>query len=250
MTDDGSAVETSPAPLAILAPDSLFDEFWAVYPRRVGKAGAQHAWRRLAGLRADPRLIIAAAERYRDECRRLGTESKFIAHASSWLGKGRYEDEEPEQGIAAPPSSLLEPSPAMLTRGAARAMTDEELIFHVAGIAHDRRYPITAATQAIKLVIAQRGGIRFPLVGIDRGSELATMPYPEYLETLEWQARRKAMLAHADHRCQVCNRDSRLNVHHRTYERRGMELPSDLIVLCEDCHGLYHGKGRLAAEDA
>src|SRR3990167_785505 len=72
---------------------------------------------------------------------------------------------------------------------------------------------------------------------------LETMPYREYLQTPEWQARRKRQLSSAGYRCQVCNTGTkRLNVHHRTYERRGRELFSDLIVLCEDCHALFHGK--------
>lgn len=77
--------------------------------------------------------------------------------------------------------------------------------------------------------------------------ELRTMPYHEYLQTPEWQQRRKARLKAARYRCQVCNASDRpLNVHHRTYERRGAELASDLIVLCEPCHHLFHRNGSLA----
>ena len=72
------------------------------------------------------------------------------------------------------------------------------------------------------------------------------MPYRDYLQTSEWQERRKAALKRTGYRCQVCNRGRTLHVHHRTYERRGAELASDLIVLCDECHALYHGKGLLA----
>lgn len=82
---------------------------------------------------------------------------------------------------------------------------------------------------------------------VQRESELRTMPYREYLQTPEWQERRKAALKRAGFACQVCNRGNRvLHVHHRTYERRGVELARDLIVLCDECHALYHGKGLLA----
>lgn len=80
----------------------------------------------------------------------------------------------------------------------------------------------------------------------DRVRELATMPYRDYLLTPEWQERRQEALARAGYRCQVCNGRERLEVHHRTYERRGHEEPGDLTVLDEDCHELYHGAGRLA----
>ena len=48
-------------------------------------------------------------------------------------------------------------------------------------------------------------------------------------------------------RCQVCNTDkSILDTHHRTYERLGRELDGDLIVLCRDCHRIFHENGKLA----
>lgn len=80
-----------------------------------------------------------------------------------------------------------------------------------------------------------------------RECQLAAMPYREYLQTAEWQERRKAALKRARWRCQVCNADRTLHVHHRTYERRGRELARDLIALCDRCHALYHGKGLLAS---
>jgi hypothetical protein len=47
------------------------------------------------------------------------------------------------------------------------------------------------------------------------------------------------------HRCQVCNRGlGTLDVHHRTYERRGQELDEDLTVLCRACHGIFHEQRR------
>lgn len=80
----------------------------------------------------------------------------------------------------------------------------------------------------------------------EREFELTTMPYSAYLQTPEWQARRAEALERARHRCQVCNSGGLLDVHHRTYERRGEERPEDLTVLCRRCHYLFH---RLAADD-
>lgn len=73
-----------------------------------------------------------------------------------------------------------------------------------------------------------------------RKIELQDMPYYDYLETPEWQERRQRALKRAGYRCQTCNAQGILNVHHRTYERRGCELDSDLIVLCRDCHQKFH----------
>jgi len=80
-----------------------------------------------------------------------------------------------------------------------------------------------------------------------RVNELQTMPYQEYLRTPEWQDRRKQHLKSAGYKCQVCNeKNTILNVHHRTYERRGQEHYKDLITLCEDCHKIFHQAKKLA----
>ncbi len=76
--------------------------------------------------------------------------------------------------------------------------------------------------------------------------ELRAMPYKEYLHTPHWKRRREDKLRASGYRCQVCNRGSGiLDVHHRTYKRRGEELDEDLTVLCRECHHLFHEHGRL-----
>lgn len=71
--------------------------------------------------------------------------------------------------------------------------------------------------------------------------ELRAMPYDEYLRTPEWKKTRAAALVRADHQCAMDpSHTDPLDVHHRYYERRGGELPSDLIVLCRACHSLHH----------
>lgn len=77
---------------------------------------------------------------------------------------------------------------------------------------------------------------------------LHTMSYPDYLQTEHWQQKREEAHERANGRCQVCNTTSSLNVHHRTYIRRGYELPEDLIVLCKGCHQLFHDNGKLERE--
>lgn len=75
--------------------------------------------------------------------------------------------------------------------------------------------------------------------------ELETMSYAEYLETPEWQERRKRHLKSVGFKCQLCNtKDTILDVHHRTYERRGNEHFKDLIVMCRNCHGVFHASAR------
>lgn len=69
--------------------------------------------------------------------------------------------------------------------------------------------------------------------------------YVAYLRSPEWQARRELALEAADGRCQVCYDDKSLHVHHRTYRRFAAEVPSDLTVLCDGCHELFHKNRKL-----
>jgi hypothetical protein len=69
----------------------------------------------------------------------------------------------------------------------------------------------------------------------------AKADYAQYLASPEWRKRRDEAIQRAEGRCQLCNSAQRLQVHHRTYERRGNERPMDLTVLCEGCHQHFHG---------
>ena len=79
-----------------------------------------------------------------------------------------------------------------------------------------------------------------------RVSQLRRMPYREYLETPDWRERRRRHLLSAGNACQVCNATGvELHVHHRTYERLGEERYQDLIVLCRQCHQVFHDNRRI-----
>jgi hypothetical protein len=75
----------------------------------------------------------------------------------------------------------------------------------------------------------------------DKNAYLHTMPYDEYLRTKHWKDFSKARLKDANYQCTKCHRsDITLNVHHLTYDRRGYERVSDVVVLCEACHKEAH----------
>jgi len=82
-----------------------------------------------------------------------------------------------------------------------------------------------------------------PAIGEFCHALYATMPYRKYLQTYRWSQTRALARERAGDRCQLCNAGNRtLHTHHRTYERRGHELPEDLIVLCDACHAKFHDK--------
>ena len=69
-----------------------FAEFWTAYPRKVARAAAEKAYRRVSrdGLASEARLI-AGARRYAAE--RLGQDQKFTKHPATWLNAGCWDDE-------------------------------------------------------------------------------------------------------------------------------------------------------------
>lgn len=80
----------------------------------------------------------------------------------------------------------------------------------------------------------------FDLAWSDRWDELERMPYDQFLQTREWRERREAVRRRFGYRCAICNSPDALQIHHRTYERRGSEKPTDLVCLCADCHRGFH----------
>ena len=80
-------------------------------------------------------------------------------------------------------------------------------------------------------------------VAPDRLSTLQALPYRAYLRTPEWRRARAAALERAGYSCSMdVTHTEQLDVHHRTYERLGAELATDLTVLCRPCHQLHHAE--------
>lgn len=74
----------------------------------------------------------------------------------------------------------------------------------------------------------------------ERLRELGYRSYAAYLRSNHWErVRRDWRISGRPKRCEVCG-DREYQLHHRTYERLGAELLSDLQALCERCHSLHH----------
>lgn len=81
-----------------------------------------------------------------------------------------------------------------------------------------------------------------PQASLHRIRQLVQMPYHEYLQTVEWKAKRDEAVERDAGRCRLCYSSENLQVHHRTYYRRGNEHPNDLTTLCKECHEHFHSK--------
>lgn len=71
----------------------LFEEFWAAYPRKVGKDAALKAFEKRMPDRAllDRMLAAIAAQRASPDWQKEG--GQFIPHPTTWLNQGRWEDQ-------------------------------------------------------------------------------------------------------------------------------------------------------------
>ena len=69
----------------------------------------------------------------------------------------------------------------------------------------------------------------------------AKQAYRDYLKSDKWKDLARLARQQAGNRCQVCNSNHKLEVHHRQYpETWGTEPVSYLTVLCAACHKLFH----------
>jgi hypothetical protein len=64
--------------------------------------------------------------------------------------------------------------------------------------------------------------------------------YLAYLNSPHWRVTRNHALKLAGYQCQRCPSKRDLQVHHKTYERLGAELDTDLEVVCFTCHNGHH----------
>jgi formylmethanofuran dehydrogenase subunit E len=75
--------------------------------------------------------------------------------------------------------------------------------------------------------------------------EEQSIEYERYIQSPEWKAKADRAKYIMGYRCQVCYSSRNIEAHHRTYERLGNEWPTDITVLCDDCHELFHNHRRL-----
>ena len=82
-------------PSARTAIEQLFDRFWSVYPRKVGKREAEDAWKKIGPDEALFHVIVQSLDRAKHWWSINRTETKHIPHASTWLNGQRWNDEMP-----------------------------------------------------------------------------------------------------------------------------------------------------------
>lgn len=65
-------------------------------------------------------------------------------------------------------------------------------------------------------------------------------PYLEYLNSDQWKERRKLVLERDNNTCQLCKKETEIDIHHLHYDNLFNELLDGLQALCRDCHAKLH----------
>lgn len=73
-----------------------------------------------------------------------------------------------------------------------------------------------------------------------RQSPLGAAEYDRYMNSRHWTMRKRAYFSTHPKKCVVCNGNTKIHLHHMSYERLGCELDSDLVALCELHHAGAH----------
>jgi DNA-binding transcriptional regulator YhcF (GntR family) len=70
--------------------DSLFQEWWNLYPRREGsKSRAYELWKKVTSKDITVSDLLEATRKFQKS--QLANDKKFIPHATTWLGQRRWE---------------------------------------------------------------------------------------------------------------------------------------------------------------
>lgn len=69
-----------------------FDEFWNVYPRKIGKLEAFKTWERIIKNGESATTIILCASNYAQDCVNRQTAEQYIKHPKTFLNDERYKD--------------------------------------------------------------------------------------------------------------------------------------------------------------
>jgi hypothetical protein len=77
-----------------------------------------------------------------------------------------------------------------------------------------------------------------------------SMAYQNHIRSSQWRGTREVMFKLRGKKCEICGSSDRLELHHKTYERFGHELPSDLEILCKRHHEEADRKRKVARQRA
>lgn len=90
-TGDLAPIKTKKGSTARVESDFL--DFYAAYPRHVGKEAARRAFVKAVKAGTPAADIVEGAHRYAAATAAAGTETRYVAHPATWLNAGRWSDD-------------------------------------------------------------------------------------------------------------------------------------------------------------
>lgn len=84
---EGKVSPQDSRPLVPVACESMFEDFWQAYPRKIGKGQARRAWR-TAMAKVSVEVVMQALRTQRFDAR-----ERFVPHPATWLNGERWLDE-------------------------------------------------------------------------------------------------------------------------------------------------------------
>ncbi|WP_127506166.1 replication protein [Paenibacillus humicus] len=108
-----------------------FTLFYETYPRRISKAAALKAWKKLQKEPDfDPIIVILHTQNFAETHKLLKTQTSYIPHPSTYLNQKRFEDYS-----VVDPEGLLQQLPAAPARQSKLSKNKDRLM---GGVSHDR----------------------------------------------------------------------------------------------------------------
>ena len=93
--------------------------------------------------------------------------------------------------------------------------------------------------------ISEKLGLRFPMENTPIPAPLREKQPRLKLDREDYEMMRERVLRRDSWRCQECGAFENLHVHHmKPRSQLGGDTMDNLITLCADCHGKYHGWAR------
>ncbi len=73
--------------------DRRFDEFWKLYPKKVGKQAAKNSWKRIKPNAELFDRILAAVQKAKNSAQWIRNNGQYIPNPATWLNQGRWDDD-------------------------------------------------------------------------------------------------------------------------------------------------------------
>ncbi|QDB99772.1 hypothetical protein [Mesorhizobium sp. 8] len=176
-------------------PESAFDRFWIVFPRKYQKPKARAAWDKLAPSPELAERIVEAAGRWAEHYREHPVDKKWIPTPANWLGGERYDEDLPEVYVDAKEAAIAKKRDKARKADSESHVTGrqqpEERPMRVVDIVNVDFYEVSTTHSIFTFTFAERGEV-------ERWSHEIHINHPEQETQIDAQREFSRMLRALD----------------------------------------------------